>query len=44
MLLELCFCMALHDERGEFNQLLLDLCFCVTLRDECGGGEGVLIK
>ena len=28
MLLELCFCMTLHDERGGgFNQMMLALCF-----------------
>ena len=37
MLLDLRFCMTLHD-KGGFNQMLLQLCFCMTLRDERGGG------
>ena len=39
MLLELCFCMTLHDERGGFNQMLLKLCFCMNLHAEKGGVE-----
>ena len=36
MLLELCFSVTLHDERGDSNQILLEPCFSVTLHDERG--------
>ena len=36
MLLDLCFCMRLRDERARFNQILLQLCFCMTRHDEKG--------
>ena len=41
MLLELCLCMTLHDERGRSNQMLLELCFRMKLHEEMG--EGILI-
>ena len=37
MLLEPCFTVTLHDERGDSNQMLLEPCFSVTRHDERGG-------
>ena len=36
MLVDLCFCMRLHDEKGDCNQMLLELRSCMRLHDERG--------
>ena len=47
MLLELCFCMTLHDERREgslINQMLGGLCFRMRLRDDRGEFNQMLLE
>ena len=42
MLLGLCVCIALHDERGGSNQMLLELCFC-SVHGVCMKSDSVVL-